>query len=125
MKKLLITSLILFAAISSSFAYNNIESISLSGPGSDTRTVSIYSTSEIYYFCFWYPSFNNYGNGESYIYDNEAMNYIDQWVFNGTPQDPSDGGAFSHDATYSGYFNSISLYYYAGQNTSGAAGIRW
>jgi hypothetical protein len=53
MKKLLVTFVILFAAISSSFAYNGGDGVpTVYGPGSASKVVSINATTQIELICF-------------------------------------------------------------------------
>lgn len=75
MKKLLILSAILFAAISSSYAdcYSETTSNSLfvySYQGGITASADINATTEITFSCVFY---GQNGSGETYLYDNNGL----------------------------------------------------
>ena len=124
MKKLFIVCAFLLAAVSSSFAYNN--QVSVQGTnGSFYNTAYISATTEITYFCYWFPANGAaYGTGESSITDS-SRGLIDKWVYFGSQQDPSGGGSYTHMVSFTGQFNTVTLYYYASQSASGAAAILW
>jgi len=132
MKKLFIVCAFLLAAVSSSFAYNNSCYVETRVDGSPASqgTSTLYKSADIFantnltFFCFWMPYS---GSGSGYCtFTDSGRGIIDHWTYNGTSQDPSGGGTYTHSVSYSGYFNSVSIeYHYSLVSGMGAAGFNW
>lgn len=99
MKKVLVTCLVLFAAVSSSFAYNNVV-VNLTESGAQTATAAIFATTTINYSCYW----SGISSGWSYIQDS-SNGLIDSYVYSGAP-----GTIPSYSASHAGTFNTVELY---------------
>jgi hypothetical protein len=119
--------MILFAAISSSFAYNNVYKISLTAPGSTTGYTSFYTTTGIYFDCEWYPylvpgSPSWDGTGYGSITNYSIGQLIDDYHFYGL----QNNSAPYYRTYYAGTFNcEFALYYEDGPDTYGLAAIEW
>ncbi|MBB3188113.1 hypothetical protein [Microbacter margulisiae] len=112
MKKIILTCAILFAAISSSFAYNNAAGLPMVyGPGSNSTVVVINATTTIHLICGMTGDNGSIGEG----------------IFQG-PNVYWDVPLFGNDTEYqdfTGSFSSLTISFQCSADSYGTALVEW
>jgi hypothetical protein len=126
MKRIILACFILFAGISSSFAYNNgVGAFAMSAdsqygttPANVTQIVNINANCEIFYQTTWTRGAWGTSTSSAYAYLKNGGSMVAYTTYDGTASGPSS-------STFTGYWGTMELTISCGTNTIGLAELRW